>query len=240
MNGPIRFSHLRAYGRSGAHGKHARAGGSDETAAMEKGTAVHALIFGNRKVIGYPGTVRRGKEFDAFAAEHVDAEILTMTAYDESRRIADAVLSSELAAPLLKGVVEQTIRFTWMGEQCRSTPDVRGSTFLTELKTTQSADPERFFWHSLRYHYHAQMRMQQIACMAKLDCYVVAIESSAPYPVTVLRFTDRALEQGEKLLMLWMERLRNCEQSRHWSPYVDSIVDLDVPEDEPELVFTGE
>lgn len=234
--GPVRFSHLRAYGRSPAHGHHARFRPEDDpTRDMQRGTAVHALLFGTRKVIGY-GSTRAGRKFDEFAADHPDHEILTMSEYDKACRMADAVRSSVLANEVLAGQVEQTILFRWMDMECRATPDVRGREYVTELKTTANADPNKFRWHALRMHYHAQMRMQCMAVGRLLDCNIVCVEASEPHPVTVFRWTDRALEVGEKLLFTWMERLRNCEQSKSWPPYSQSLIELDVP-DEVALEF---
>ena len=238
--GPVRFSNLRAYGRSGVHGYQSRFGAEAEASyAMQRGTAVHALLFNTRKVLGYPGATRRGKEYDAFVAANPDTEILTMTEYDKARGMADALRASEVAKPFLQGITEQTILFRWMGEDCRSTPDVRGADFVTELKTCPISEPMRFNWHALRIHYHAQMRFEAIAS-GLAQCYIVAVEATSPYPVTVFKLTARALEQGEKLLMLWMERLRGCELSKQWMPYVSSVVDLDVPEDAVELTYGDE
>jgi hypothetical protein len=210
----------------------------DPTYAMERGTAVHALLFGTRKVCGYPGATRRGKEFDAFAAAHPDHEILTQAEYDKARRMADAVLACKLAEPYLKGVVEETLLFRWMGMDCRATPDVRGANFLTELKTSASAEPMKFTWQALRMAYHAQMRMQQIAerhndpaARAMPQCFIVCVEASEPYPVTVFEIDRRTLEIGEKLLMTWAERLKNCEASGTFPPYCQSIFPLIAPED---------
>ena len=243
--GPVRFSHLRAYGRSPMHGYHARTQEAEQTYAMERGTAVHALLFGNRGVVGYPGSQRRGKDYDAFAAEHPDTEILTASEYEKAQRMADAVRASKVAEPWLSGIKENTLLFRYMGMDCRATPDVRGADFLTELKTSSSADPERFKWHALRMHYHAQLRWQEYAFNSVSEKFVlhhivVCVESSEPYPVTVFFLQPRALEQGEKLLTLWMERLKGCEASGQYPGYAQSAVPLDVPEDDDELVFATE
>lgn len=232
MTDPVRFSHLRAYGRSAAHGRHARmAQEADPTYAMERGTAVHALLFGTRNVCGYTGAQRRGKEYDAFAAAHPDHEILTAAEYNKALRMADAVRSCELAAPYLRGVHEETLLFRWMGLDCRATPDVRGEDFLMELKTSASAEPVKFTYQALRMAYHAQMRMQQIACKDKRPCFVVCVESAEPFPVTVFEIDKRTLEIGEKLLTLWAERLKACEASGTFPPYCQSIFPLIAPED---------
>ena len=241
---PVRFSHLRSFGRSAMHGMHARTAPEDDPSyAMERGTVVHALLFGNRQVCAYQGRQRRGKDFEAFAAEHPDTEILTQAEFDKARRMADAVLASSVARPYLKGVTEETILFRWNGLDCRATPDIRGTDFLTELKTSVSSDPARFQWHSLRFCYHGQMRMQQIACGAAIperECFVVCVESAPPFPVTVFRISERALLHGEKCLMLWAERLKNCEASGLYPPYVSCVVPLDVPDEEEALVFHDE
>lgn len=233
---PVRFSHLRAYGRSPMHGEHARRKDSEPTREMQRGTAVHALIFGNRKVCGYPGSARRGKDFEPFAAEREGQEILTMAEFDKARRMADAVLACKLAEPLLKGTSEETMLFRWMGLDCRATPDVRGEDYLTELKTSASADPTKFLWHARRMHYHAQLRFQGYACEAKRiaikDHWIVCVESDEPHPVTVFHVEPEALEEGEKLLTLWAERLKNCEASGAFPPYVEFPVPLVWPREE--------
>lgn len=236
---PVRFSHLRAYGRSPLHGWHARTQPETKpTAAMELGSAVDALLFKHKRVVAYPGATRRGKEYDAFVAANEDALILTGTDFAKAQRMADAVASCKMAEPWLKGAYQQTILFDWNGMPCRATPDVKGDGFLTELKTSASSDPAKFAWHALRMSYHAQMRMQNLACQdSALDHFIVCCESNEPYPVTVFRFEQRALDAGEKLLVLWSETLKNCEASQHFPPYSSTICPIDVPDEEIEYDF---
>ena len=236
----IRFSHLRAFGRSAAHGLHAFKAEKEQTSAMQRGTAVHALLFGTRKVVGYQG-VRRGKDYDAFAAERPDTEILTMAEYDKALFMAGAVSDCKLAAPFLKGETEHTIKFRWHDLDCRATPDVRGDDFLTELKTSKSSDPAKFLWHARRMQYHAQLRFQQFASERPTmvqearkirDHYIVCVESDAPYPVTVFHVEPEALIEGEQLLTLWAERLKNSASSDFYPGYTDCIMPLVWPKDD--------
>jgi hypothetical protein len=233
---PVRFSHLRAYGRSAAHGKHARLAHKDaESYAIERGSAVHAIIFGTKPVCGYPGATRRGKEFDKFVADHPNHEILTMAEYDKAQRMVEAVRSCKIAEPLLKGIHEETLLFRWMGLECRATPDNRGTDFLTELKTSASAEPNKFLWHARRMHYHAQMRFQGYACEKHgqriKDHWIVCVESEAPHPVTVFHVEPEALEEGDKLLTLWAERLKASEAAGQFPGYIDCAVPLVWPKD---------
>lgn len=235
---PVRFSHLRAYGKSAAHGRHSRIAHKDDpTYAMERGTAVHAILFGNRKVVGYSGPTRRGKEYEAFVERNPDTEILTGTEYEKAMRMADAVRACEVAQPYLKGIHEQTLLFRWMGLDCRATPDVRGPDFLTELKTSASADPNKFLWHARRMHYHAQLRFYEFACEKHQtqrirDSWIVCVESEAPFPVTVFHVEPEAREEGEKLLISWSERLKVCEAANHFPGYIDCAVPLVWPKDD--------
>ncbi len=240
--GPVRFSHLRAYGRSPMHGQAARLRDIEPTVAMERGTAVHALIFGTRKVCGYPGATRRGKEYDAFVAANPDTEILTGAEFAKVQRMADAIRQCKLAEPYLQGTHEQTLLFRWMGLDCRSTPDCRGDGFVTELKTAQTSDPMRFVWHARRMHYHAQLRFEEYGAVANKhrveDHWLVCVESDDPHPVTVFHLEPEAREEGEKLLTLWAERLKNSEASQSFPPYVTCAVPLVWPkEEELELVY---
>ena len=232
---PVRFSHLRAYGRSAMHGHHARQQDQEPTVAMQRGTALHALVFDTQKVCGYPGSQRRGKEYEAFAAEHSDHVILTMAEFTKARLMADAVRQSKVAEPVLKGIAEKTILFRWMGLDCRATPDVRGDDFLTDVKSSKSADPSQFLWSARRFSYHAQLRFYEHGCEKHhiniRDHWIVCVESEAPHPVTVFHVEPEALEEGEKLLMLWAERFKSCEAAAHFPPYVECTVPLVWPKE---------
>lgn len=239
---PVRFSHLRAYGACGAKGAHARRSEMQPTYAMQRGTAVHALVFNTREVCGYPGAVRSGKAYEAFVADHPDHEILTMKEFDRARYMADAVLNCADAAPLLKGVQETTMWFDWMGRKCRATPDNRGSDFVTELKSTSNLDPEVFKWHARRMAYPAQLWFQHIGAelsgFTVKKHYIVGIEDRAPWICMPFEVRPRALDRGARLVMLWMERLKVAEDSRQYPPYAQGIVPLDEPVQEDEaLVF---
>lgn len=242
---PVRFHHLKAVARSPLHLRSCLDGEEKaSTSALEKGTAVHALLFGTKTVTFYPGAVRRGKEWDGFKAAHEGDCILTATEYEKAMRMAERVSNHKDAMWALDGVREKTILWKYLGRECRSTPDVFSPEmgFVTELKTCANADPQRFTWQALRMAYHAQLAyymeaVAQSGLGTPRSAYVVAVESTAPYPVTVLRLTDRALDAGQRMFRLWFERFLACEQANAWPAYVESIVDLDVPEDDLELTF---
>lgn len=244
MTEPLRFWNLSRMAKSPMHYEHALTAEDDPTYAMERGSSVHAIVFGTQRVLAYPGKTRAGKEWEAFKAANADALILTRNEYEKSCSMAEAVWNHAEAMELLTGITEKTLHFEFMGRPARATPDCRAQDRVTELKTTMNTEPEKLMRHCQRMHYHAQLAWYRDAVLLSgegqpRDAYIVAVESSAPHPVTVLRLTERTLDQGARAVRLWFERLRACEESNFWPPYVQSIVDWDI-EEELELEFADD
>ena len=243
----VRFSRLKLMARSPAH---FFAHPQGVSSSMDKGSAVHSAVLGGKRVCFYDkqtesgaSAPRRGKDWEAFQSANADALILSRSQYDEVSRIVESVRAHKDAMFLLAENQEQTLMFEMMGLECRTTPDARRAGLVSELKTCRSSDPRRFQWDSIRAHYHAQVAFHaEGARRVKLeqstpDGYIVAVETSAPYPVTVFKLTPRALEQGLKSIRLWMEQLKGCLASNQWPAYAQSYVDLDVPDADGGAVF---
>lgn len=204
---------------------------------MDIGTAADLLILGGRRVVAYPGPVRRGKDFDAFCCANANAVILTQREYACAMGIAEAVAGCADAVRVLTGARQETQSWPFMGRACRGTPDVRGVDFITDLKTGETSDPRRFHWKVLRYAYHAAAAwylggLGLAGFHAVRHAYIVAVEQTPPHAVTVFQFTDRVLDMGDRLCRLWFEQLQVCEASGAFPPYSQSIVELDLPDDE--------
>ena len=237
---PLRFSRLKLMGKSPAH---YAAYVSTPTGAMETGTAADKLLLGG-KVVAYPGPTRRGKEYDAFAAANSDALIVTQKEFAVADGIAQSVSACHDAMRLLTGIRQHTMLWDFNGRPCRGTPDVRGDGFLTDLKTGETSDPRFFHFKVRRFAYHAQMRFYETGvALANLppvtDSYIVAVEQAPPHVVTVYRLSAATIELGARLWRLWLEQLQVCEASGSFPPYSQSIVDLELFEDE-ELLELGD
>lgn len=249
----VRFSRLKLFAKSAAHYLEHPQG---ESAALEKGTAVHAVLLGGREIIAWTQKTkptkkskggkqapRNGAEWEAFRAAHPRAVILLPREYEQINRQVAAVRADRKAMEALEGVKERTILFDMLGLECRSTPDTLAPTHFAELKTCRSSDPFRFGWQVKSLCYHGQMAFHAEAIRrAKLGDgkigYIVAVESTPPFPVTVFKMTESALEKGAKKIRFWMEQLKGCLASNQWPPYAQSIVDLDVPDEE--ILFADE
>lgn len=232
---PVRYSRLRLMGRSPAHYLSAV---EEETIAMERGSAIDRMLLEDRPVLAYPGKVRRGKEYEAFKAEHPTATILTAKECENVQGMAASVRTNPEAMRLLSGRRQFELDWTYLGRACQSHIDVLGDggAFVTELKSTRDAKPSRLAWQAQKLAYYAQLAFYRRAViesgLGRPDhAYVVAVESSRPWPVTVGRLTERALDLGERVFRTWFEQLLVCEQSNRWPAYSEAVVPLDVPDD---------
>lgn len=239
---PVRFSNLKHIARSPLHYLDAVQLDRDDTLAMRLGRGAHAMVLGEQ-VVRYAGR-RAGKAWEAFQVDHPDTEILNQREWSIASGIADSIRRHPIASQLVLGdhvVREQTIEWEWLGRRCTSRPDavINGKAsdpIVTDLKTTQCADPDKFMRDATFRGYNAQLAFYALAVkhatgIEPADLYVAAVESKRPYAVTVLRLDDGARLQGEKLCRLWMERLLTCEASNHWPAYTDAVVPFVVPGD---------
>lgn len=244
----VRNHHLRAMARSPAHCRHEMLFDNEDPSISKRlGSGVHALILGGPKLALYPGKVRRGREYDAFAKDNSGALILTKKEYDRSHRIADAIRGNNLACQVLfqpDSIFEKSIDWEWLGRSRRCTPDVRTKTHLAELKSTRNASPDKFKWDALRYGYVAQLAdysnaMEEVNGYAPKLTYIVAVETAAPFVVSVYSISPRDLDVGQRQIRTWMERLLACEAAGSFPGYCESIQDLEIPNnsDDLDLVF---
>lgn len=243
---PVRFSNLKRIGQSPAHYLAALSSDRD-TPSLRKGRAVHSMLLGNPADVAVYTGPTRGKgaktEREAWKAEQLLAgrTILSVAQNDAVQRMRDAIMAHRDARSVLFGrdvSTEKTLHWTDQGRKCRGTPDVvRGADYVAELKTDLSSEPGRFNTRGRWYEYHSQLAWYRGGLVHSgagrpRDALIVAVESSAPYPVTVFELTPRALDLGERTCRLWFERLLVCEASNRFPPYIECRVPFDVPDED--------
>lgn len=239
---PCRFSLLKEFARSPLHYWHACQYEHEETLSMRLGSGAHALLFGKPLAVfdvpaktGKGKAPRNGAQWEEFKKAHEGETIVNAAEKRQADKIAKAVQNSPLAMRLLKDArIEERIDWNWNGRAFRSTPDALGTYHMVDLKCLKSADPERVAWQARSMHYHAQAALYRLAVLERFnrtvrECYLIVVENKEPHPVTVLRFTETALDLGNRLVVAWNERRRVHEEANEWPGYVQSIVDLDMP-----------
>ena len=234
----VRFSELKAMSRSAAHFRAAYEHPIEASAAMRFGTLVHSLILGGMRFAVFDGARRAGKAWDAFEEEHAGDLIVTAPELDRGLEIARKVQRHPFAGPMLDGKCEHELRWKFAGRDCGGRLDVLGGTFITDVKTSASAQPEWFTRQAIRMAYHAQGAWYREGARRNgVEVHAVnliAVEIKPPFAVTCFSLTNRALEEGDKLCRIWIEQLNNCEGAQsggYWPEYADFVVPLDVPEE---------
>lgn len=160
------------------------------------------------------------------------APIVTVDERDRAQRVADAVLSSSVAEPLLVGAKECDLRWTLGDQACAGRLDVMGAHHITDLKTSASSEPDWFTRQAELMAYHAQLDWYAVGARENgfdvQECYTVVVETRAPFAVTCMRLPSATLREGATVWRAWYERFLVCQASESWPTYVQSVVDLDI------------
>jgi len=205
---------------------------------MRIGSRAHSLLLeGGRRFVVFDG-IRRGKAWDAFAADIApDVTILNVREDTLATDAAAAVKADADARDLLTGIVEKQIRWDINGRACFGTPDALTLTKgdLSDLKVTADASPEKFPWHAGRQGWLAQLAWYKDGLVASgreiAGLHLVAVEAKPPHVVTCYRLTTEAEELGRRTYRALFERLQVCEAANHWPGYAQTIIPLDSPEE---------
>jgi hypothetical protein len=239
---PVRFSKLKLIGRTPAHYIGQFEEEREDNASLRFGRLVHSVVLGGAFVV-YQGE-RHGKKWAAFEAEHAGKDIVTAREHERAKRAAESV-AKELGRlrddhpdlpDLLAGEREKEL--AWMTEDraCGARIDVLGSNFVTELKTTTSAEVGWFTRNGGRLAYHAQLDWYlngaRMCYPREFDrAFIVAVEVKHPFVVTVFEADQETLDLGGRLWRSWWERLRVCETSNMWPGYAQSVMPFHIQQD---------
>jgi hypothetical protein len=249
---PMTWSALKEMSRSPAHCrcKALQPDAGEQTLAMRMGSGVHALTFGTPAVHVYNGAVRRGKEWDAFRAAVEDASgpdaiILNVREHSIAAGMAEALRNDPIANPILFGPgVEREQPMAWtVGGRAYRTRGVdfrnRRKKYIGELKQARTCQPGKFERDQLRALYPAQVELydEGDAILTgrdrdadPFDKFIIAVEPTAPYVVTVYQLTPSAIRDARKKIGLYRSMLATCEASNAFPGYSLSVVPFEVEE----------
>jgi hypothetical protein len=239
---PLRFSSMKLVQQSPLHYFWSIQHGYEETLSMRLGTGAHAILFGTPFVV-WTGR-RAGKPWEKFEADHANETILTQSEYEKSRAMADAIKAHPIASRLLftDTVLEQRIDWEWQGRAFRSTPDAASRTACVDLKCLRSAEPEAVKWQSAKMKYEVQAAVYRRALNQTgkhniKDNYLVVVENKQPHPVSVFRFTETAIEAGDRVSASMLEQVLSCEAANSYPGYTTKIEDLELPMTADDFIF---
>lgn len=237
-DGTHHFSHVKKLALSGKQYIHAVNTPFAPTPAMLLGTAVHAIVLGERPgapVAVYPGKTRSGKAWDEFEAAHTGSDIVTATEWSRAEVIAAAVMADPLATRYLDGAKKE-VPLTWEdgGIKCSTSGiDIMPESMIGDLKTSATVEPDAMRRQIRRMHYAEQLVFYRRGCTANgIDVskglFLLCVEVKAPYEVVPFELSERRIDVAERTVSAWMERLKVYRDSNQWPGYTQSPITLDV------------
>lgn len=213
----INATTIKAGRTSMLHARHAyQRGDIKPTAAMELGSAVHAMLSGMQSVIEYAGT-RRGKDWESFAAANPDALILPTESFSAAVAMAENAKSSMLQVEHSDAQRERPLYWKRNGYECKALPDFVAPGVLLDIKTTGSIEPRKIERASYDSGWHVQLGWYALGlandgCRPD-DVFVLAIESKPPFDAVLYRMDDDAIDRGMKEACEIADRFAACLQS---------------------------
>lgn len=220
------LKHLRV---SPLHYRYAIENPREDSDALAIGRLTHALVFEPDTVaLNYAiwtGDQRRGKEWNAFKAEHEGITIVKADDVDNATAMAEAVRRHPLVRPYLDGGrFERPIQ--WVdrktGIPCKGLLDWHHSRrrALVDLKTTRTIDAHRFgnIAHALGYPGQLAHYFDGLETLGErpIEVMIVAVENVAPFDVAVFELDDEALQYGLDERDRLLATLAECMASDVW------------------------
>lgn len=197
-----------------------------EKKEYDLGHVVHALVLGKGSDI----TVVKADSWRTKAAQEARNEAreagrvpVLREMFQNAQRVAGAVWEHPLASILLEqGTPELSIyaHDPETGERLRCRPDWYRGTAIVDLKTTKDAAPQRFRKSVAEYGYFQQAAFYiDVAALAGIEVenfYFVAVETTAPYLMSVTQIDERDIELGRRLNRAAINLFARCRATKTW------------------------
>ena len=199
----------------------------EPTPAMIMGSLIHSLILEpetvDEKYIVWSDGARKGKAYNEFKSVAVarNLEIIKADEMADAINVRDAVLDHPIAGDIVRSFVSVEKSVEWLdpmtGVRCRGYIDGEGDTFIADLKSTASNDPDEFMRSCYKEKYPLQASMYLDAInndrnpsSKRVDkFYIIAFEKSAPYHVMVFEATQTFIAYGDAIKARLMKAFKD-------------------------------
>ena len=239
---PLSFSSLKAFYKSPKSFLAYKRRVLEETPAMRMGSLVHLLVlephlFPKQYAI-FKGARRAGKEWEAFKEKYGKKRtIIRVSEYEEANKIAMAVKGHPTAQLLIRSCnkFEELIEGNFEGIKLKGFVDAYCKTHIIDLKTCMDANPIKFNKVAFDSLYNLQAAIYRKALQNKItanaDYFIIAVDKTEPYHVSVMKATDEFIESGEMLLQRLLNEFKEWEGDNvgfEWRMQQE-VFDLDIP-----------
>ncbi len=237
-DGTHHYSQLKKLALSGKQYIHAVNTPFEPTAAMRLGTIVHHIVLGarvDRALAVYPGKTRTGKAWEAFEAANAGAELVTASEWSHAEEVAASVMADPVARTYLDGA-RYEVPLAWEDSGLKfstSGIDIISAGMIGDLKTSGTVEPVAMTRQVRRMHYAEQLVFYRRGCVANgIDAskglFLLCVEVKAPFEVVAFELSERRIDQAERTVSLWIEKLKVFTESKQWPGYTQSPIVLDV------------
>lgn len=243
--GYISSSPLRKMRKSPAHFYAAWAGpAADTTHEQEKGTAVHSLILEQdiaryaRRPVKSDGSIVRSNsaEYKAWEKSLKQGQVpVEPDFYDNFEGMLNAFCSNKKAMEILEhGQVEKSIysQDAETGLFLKARPDIWGSTYKADLKSTTNMDAFESIIFKNGYDYQAVHYEETDRAWSGKETehfFIIAFEVAPPFAIKIFELSpqDRARARGQR--RLWLNEIGACMKDNHWPSYAEEIITASRP-----------
>lgn len=249
----VNHSRLEPFKKTAAHAREEMLHPKDSTEALATGHAFHVFVLEperfRREYVVPPKVDRRTKEgkaiWAAFEEEHPTQLAISQDEYGQFEAMRAAILSHPVAAELLQSAIARELSFVWQEESegrapilCKGRADLLspygGWVWIVDLKTTRDAGERSFSKDVASYGYHRGMGWYRrgLNILKPADprrVAFIAVEKEPPYAVAVHELDERALEQGEREMLRYLDAYQSCLSSGVWPGYDPGMSLMDLP-----------
>jgi len=238
-------SRLGDFKQSPAHYKYRLDNPSKDTKATLTGSAFHYLCFEPGMISKYMMVLReeerpepkkdyrntdnkKWKDDQINLALSKGLELISSDEFGIAEDMYDAVTKDPQAFELLRaqGNKFETVGL-WEREgiEFKRKTDIHNPDFIADLKSTENADPFAFEKSLFSWEYDRQGGMYADGERVMTDSqffnpfYIIAVEKSPPFGVSVHELTHDVLTYGAAEYMDLARKLKECEKKNEWPGY---------------------
>lgn len=253
----VSSSPLRKMRKSPAHFYDSWQGkAEDVTHEMEKGTAIHSLLLEQdiwryvRRPVKDDGSLIRSnsKEYKDWESRLDPSQVpVAPEFFDNFEAMLDAFVANKKAMEMLdKAKVEQSVyaQCPRTGLYMKARPDIWGSGFIADLKSTSNMDSFEQNIFRNGYDLQAAHYVETIkACTGEEieEVYFIAYEQASPFGSKIFKLPVSELNRAKGQHYLWMSEVSACMKDNHWPSYSDEIKEVYRPAymSDDEVSFAG-
>lgn len=232
----LSYSSIKEFAKSPMHFINHKIGEKKQTVAMKQGSLIHCAILEpeelekryailHKKDLPNPEMDFRNSDNNKYKkqfetkAEAEGKEIVTPEQWEDACQRRDLAYNNEVIAPYLKGLRRKEWDCIWEfgGYNWRGTIDGLGPSYVLDLKTVDSAMPEKASYKARQEKYHWQQFLYKQAKEVPFYFNNYNLLVDGEMGMTLLKIEFSALSLAESQVIKTLEQFKICTENRLWN-----------------------